>query len=346
MTYTSRLACLAILLTWPVLTFTKDPDYTIQQLNIPVGITWGEPAAINERGQIVGLLCCHDLGSGLPAPQFAVMWNNGNVIELPSPPGPSGDLTLASDINNGGQVVGSRGIIRGLLWAGNSTPIELGPLPGYCCADARSINERGQIVGRSTTSSGPPSPSTATLWGKDGAMVNVGMLPGDSSSLAVAINNSGQVVGWSQTSATTRAFLWDKGTMSELPGLAGQQATIVKDINDRGQAVGYSGPSPVMWEHRTLIRLDTLPPLTSGQALGINNNGQIVGFLQSPTSSARVPVLWDNGKAMELPMLPPVPGVLNDYAATAINNGGTIVGTDRRGAPHPLVWVRNARSGD
>jgi uncharacterized membrane protein len=136
--------------------------------------------------------------------------------------------------------------------------------------------------------------------------------------------------------------------MSELPGLEGEQYSFAEDINDRGQVVGYSGPWPVIWEDGTLIRLEILPPFTSGQALGINNTGQVVGFLEFPTAPTglptRVPVLWENGRATVLPMLPPDPDFRNEYVATDINNRGTIIGYHRRGGLHPLVWVRNARS--
>ena len=102
-----------------------------------------------------------------------------------------------------------------------------------------------------------------------------------------------------------------------------------------------------MWDKGALIRLETLPPLTSGRAFGINDGGDIVGYLQSPTSFARVPVLWRNGKPVTLPMLPPDPSTSNIYSATGINNGGTIIGNRIfSGFPFPLVWVRNARSGN
>jgi len=342
MTHTSRLACLAILLTWSVLAFAKDPDYTVKELALLPGTMSGEALAINARGQIAGYQCCHFFLPGVGVP-FAVMWDNGSVIELPSPPPPP--ATFAYDINNRGQIVGALGDRLVLLWE-NGTATEIAPPPGATVAAGHGINERGQIVGAGSTGPGS-SGFQAMLW-DNGTMVALGVLPGDSQSQALAINNSGQIVGWGQNSTTQlqRAFLWEKGNMSELPGLAGQNTQALA-INERGQVVGYSGQLPVMWEKGTRIALETLPPLTSGRALGINNSGQIVGFLQSPGSSSRVPVLWDNGKAMALPMLPPVPGSSNDYVATDINNSGTIVGSHQvAGFLRPLVWVRNAQSGN
>jgi probable HAF family extracellular repeat protein len=324
------LVCLAILLTWPVVVFTRVSDYTVVELDTLPGLLVGEPLAINERGQIVGYL-----GFGNT---HAVMWDDESVIDLQGSPG---DNSVARDINNRGQVVGESRR-HAALWE-DGTPIDLGVLAG-CCSDARGINNRGQIVGWSST--GIDGETHAVIW-ENGAIVDLGVLSGDDRSMALAINSRGQIVGISSTMQTGRAFMWDKGNMSELPGLDSQD-TAAFDINDRGQVVGYSGSRPVMWEKDTLVPLDTLPPLTSGRAFGINNKGQIVGFLQSPTSSSRVPVLWQNGKAVVLPMLPPVPSFPNDYVATDIDNGGgTIIGHHvRSGFPLPLVWVRKAQPAD
>jgi probable HAF family extracellular repeat protein len=340
MTHRSRLIWLAILLTSPIVAFTKDPDYTIHELDMPPGGITGEALAINARGQIAG-----NVFVGLPRVYVPVIWDKGSVIELPSPPAPPPYFTY--DINNRGQVVGTigrLGMFAGLLWD-DGTVIELGP-PSGGVAEAHAINERGQIVGVGSIALGPYE-IHALLWEND-AIVDLGTLPGDSNSEALGINNSGQIVGTSYIDGFRqmgRPFLWDKGTMSELPGLDGEKAEAL-DINDRGQVVGYSGPLPVMWENGTRIPLETLAPLTSGRALGINNKGQVVGFLQSPGSESHVPVLWENGKAMVLPMLPPHPDFPNDYIATDINNSGTIVGYHAQLGLRPLVWVRNARSRD
>ncbi len=326
MAYRHRAACLIILLTWPVLVITQNSDYTIIELETLPIFNLGSPSAINERGQISGTLGFF--------PTHAVMWDNGSVIDLattsvPSNGGP-GINSGAQGINNRGQVVGgfSQGH-GGVLW-------EKGTMTDLAGISPVDINEGGQIAG----SSG----SHAALW-RNG--VDLGVLPGDTNSEASAINNSGRIVGISFVagSSSSRGFLWEKGTMSELPGLDGR-ATAVFDINERGQVVGDAGLLPVMWENGTLIRLETLPPLTIGRAFGINDNGDIVGYLQSPTSFARVAVLWRHGKPVALPTLPPPPGTSSDYIALGINNSGTIIGTRQfSGFPFPLVWVRNGARG-
>jgi probable HAF family extracellular repeat protein len=85
---------------------------------------------------------------------------------------------------------------------------DLGTLPGGNSSAAHAINERGQIVGFSTTASGAEH---AVLWSKDGKMTDLGTLPGGTYSGARDINERGQVVGFSATaSGEVRAVLWTK----------------------------------------------------------------------------------------------------------------------------------------
>jgi Predicted integral membrane proteins containing uncharacterized repeats len=330
-THKSRVIWLAILLTSPIVVLTQPPEYTLIQLQ---GAGVGRAFAINERGHIVGRLG--------PFPTFAVMWDDdGSIIARDPTPGSDSE---ARGINNRGQVVGYQQGLGNVLWEDGTT---IG-LDGTDLGDISpaAINSRGQIAGAIPT---PISGERhAALW-ENGTIVDVGVLPGDTSSNAQAINNRGQIVGWSSSfSGVYRAFIWDNGTMSELPGLDGQegQDTYASDINNRGQVVGSSGSRPVMWENGIPIPLDTFLPSTSGRAFGINDSGDIVGYLQSPTSSDFLPVLWQNGTPLALPTPPlnPSPG----SAAVDINNRGTIIGYwvhfPGGGETVPLLWVRNARS--
>ena len=330
-THRSRLIWLAILLTSPVAVLTQPPEYTLVR---PEQAGVGRALAINERGQIVGFLG--------PFPTFAVMWDDdGRIIARDPTPGSDSE---AHGINNRGQVVGYQEGLGNVLW-------EDGTMIGLDGSDLgeispAAINNRGQVVGSIATAIA--GEYHAALW-DNGTIVDLGVLPGDSSSNARAINSRGQIIGTSSAGPLDRAFIWDKGTMSELPGLDGQegQDTLAFDINNRGQVVGSSGLRPVIWENGTPVPLDTFLPSTTGRAFGINDSGDIVGFLQSPTSSDYLPVLWQNGTALALPTPPlnPSPG----SAAVDINNRGTIIGYwvhfPGGGETVPLLWVR-ARSGN
>jgi probable HAF family extracellular repeat protein len=54
---------------------------------------------------------------------------------------------------------------------------------------------------------------------------------------ALAITNRGQVVGSMQTSSGTRAYVWDRGVLTELPSLGGNDDAAFA-INDWGDVVG------------------------------------------------------------------------------------------------------------
>src|SRR5256885_13825572 len=73
-------------------------------------------------------------------------------------------------------------------------------------SEATGINDLGQIVGVSFTTSG--AVGHALLW-QNGTMTDLGTLPNGTISLALSINDLGQIVGSSDTaSRATHAVLW------------------------------------------------------------------------------------------------------------------------------------------
>ena len=121
--------------------------------------------AINNREQIVG----YSLGG---VTWHAVIWDHGTISDLGTLTGPAGcgGLSLASDINDRGQVVGGCSdevlLGHGFLWE-DGAMTDLGTLIGPAGSSrAAGINNRGQIVGKSdsvagshTRSSGSRGPS-------------------------------------------------------------------------------------------------------------------------------------------------------------------------------------------
>jgi probable HAF family extracellular repeat protein len=121
-----------------------------------------------------------------------------------------------------------------------------------------------------------------------------------------------------------------------LPTLGGNNAQ-ASAINNRGQIVGISETadldpgctsgtskkiiSPVMWERGEAHALPTLTGDKDGYVQGIGDQGQAVGSSGSCTNIANHAVLWEDGKAFQLPDLGQAGG-----AAYAMNDHGQIVG--------------------
>jgi probable HAF family extracellular repeat protein len=159
---------------------------------------------------------------------------------------------------------------------------DLGTLPGGDLSQAQAINQGGQVVGYSTSASGPH----AFVWTRSSGMQDIGVLPGDQESRALRVNDSGSVVGWSSGSGGTRAFLWSNNTgIQEVEGLADSTFSVAFDINNSGQVVGTSntslGPRAFVWSESTGAKdLNSLIPANSGlvlvSAISINDRWQIV----------------------------------------------------------------------
>jgi probable HAF family extracellular repeat protein len=94
--------------------------------------------------------------------------------------------------------------------------VDLGLLPGGTFAEARNVNNRGQVVGSGDNFAGDIH---AILW-EDGQAMDLGTL-GGASSVAWGINDRGQIVGESEVDAESHAFLWQNGEMFDL-GTAGE----------------------------------------------------------------------------------------------------------------------------
>jgi probable HAF family extracellular repeat protein len=206
--------------------------------------------AINNRGQIVGY---SRLRNGK---DHAILWANGKIRDLGTLRH-GRDESEANAINAACQIVGSS-------WSGHDGEFtnehaflwqkgrmrDLGTLPGGRQSDAWGINDRGQIVGSSTTTRGSWH---AVIW-KNGKIRDLGIVRSGQSE-AAGITNRGQIVGQYTTSPTSfarsRAFLWQAGRTTRLPSLGGT-ASAASAINDQGQIVGESetpagDPHAVLW---------------------------------------------------------------------------------------------------
>jgi len=287
------------------------------------------PVAINNRGQVVGESLTGDSDPSHTAVSHAFLWEGGRMQDL----GTLGGFWSAPyAINDRGQVVGFSEVTvstankdsldqHAFLW-GSGSMRDLGTLGGYE-SWAYAINERGQVAGESNTPDvRGTQPTHGFLW-VDGRMRNI-RIP-----RVTAINDHGVVVGPDR--------LWRKETVVSLRPLVE-----ALDVNDAGQVVGYCllkhRATPCTWRNGRVERLPLLRGGDRGQAVAINDRGQIVGWTNY---AARQPlthaVIWEHGTITDLGT---VAGTWSQ--ATDINNKGQIAGSSsvRNGNPHAVLWTQ------
>src|SRR5438309_282358 len=237
---------------------------------------------------------------------------------------------VANGINDEGQVVGSNG--HAVLWD-NGTMTDLGTLGGYTYSSGSDINNVGQVVG---ISAGPSGWGHGVLW-QSGTIRDLGALPGYNFSFAASINDFGDIVGWSEKTASdpVEATLWHNGTLTDL-GTLGGGASEAAGINNVGQIVGWSYTPAnlghaVLWQNGSITDLGSLG-CGSSWAHDINDAGQIVGTSSSCYADT-VAFLWEGGNMTDLGNAGTTCGFTEAYG---INDAGQVVGECN---PHAVLWT-------
>ena len=234
-------------------------------------------------------------------------WEKGVMTALPAFPG--GYNSYATAVNNRGQIVG---------WAEN------GVFDPTCDPDFQTLQFR------------------AVIWGPKGKMQELPPLPGDSTSAAVAINDLGQVVGISGDCgiavggvSAKHAVLWENGVPQRIDDLGGHTWNTPTAINNDGVVVGFSLPldqegtvnyRAFVWTKEGGINmLDELSGTIRSQALGINDDNQVVGLVRIAGVGLRA-VIWQTPTAPVQKLNDLAPGAPVLIIAGDINNEGKIAG--------------------
>ncbi len=291
--------------------------YTVTDLTLPGGQS-SVGHSINAFGQVTG---CSD-SARHPGQNHAFLYVNHRIFDLGTLSGETQSCGAA--INNFGRIVGSSGSAVFLYHAGRMTAINalagaspnamntfgqiagadgefgflysggilttLKGLPGDILSVAYGINDWGQVVGMSHTSTSGHFTDYKGFIYSHGKTVALGTLPNGAQSIPMAINNFGQITGSADTGPVHtpfHAFLYSGGKMNDLGTLPGGITSQGMALNHRGQIVGGAGtPSgyshAFIYQNGRMVDLNTLIPPNSGWTLyvayGINDAGQITGF--------------------------------------------------------------------
>jgi probable HAF family extracellular repeat protein len=272
------------------------------------------------------------------------------------------------------------------------TIVKLSATLGGTPSVGTAINDRAWVAGYSSFADGSRH---GVLW-RNGSITDLGTLGGPGASSAVVwpgLNDAGVVVGishtrevdplneqWSceegaflpQSNRICRGFVWENGTMRELPPLGGNHS-FGTDVNNRGLVVGWA-ETPVhdptcsvsaaqklqfraaLWDPKDgskgKVKVRELPPLgddSTSAATAINDERQVVGISGDCDQavgrySARHAVLWEkNRKPIEIPHL----GGDAWHTPMDINDRADVVGFSNPGPgpdflPHAFLWTYGA----
>jgi len=233
---------------------------------------------------------------------------------------------------------------------------------------ATSVNDFGQVVGWAENTVHDPTcvyPQVlqfeAVVWGPSpGQIKQLPNYPGDPDGAATAINDKGQVVGISGicqnavgNQSATHALLWQNGTVTDLGNLGGMAWNTPMAINNQGQVVGFSdlkgdqgGANPnfhaFLWtKERGIKDLGTLPGDAISEALGINDQGQVVGVSYGAGFTNPRAFIWQDGVMTDLNTLIPSNSSLYLQVGQEINDLGEIVGdaTDQSTGKNPAFLL-------
>jgi probable HAF family extracellular repeat protein len=266
---------------------------------------------VNSRGQIVGHSTFRDDVSR------GFLIDNGVLTEISLPD----EDTLAFAINDSGTVVGfSTGesdVTRAFQWTANAGFQMLFPTRERSVA--YDINNHGHIVGQL----GYGRPYVM----RDGVTTVLGTIYGISGR-AVAINDDDVIVGsesppWIEF---PRGVRW----IDDIPQqLAGGDGKFPRRINSNGLIVGMhwtyhiQTERPVYWSGNSLFYLPSL--VGRGMGYGINESGDMVGWVLDRNWQQRTAALWKNLQLVLLQSEIATPG-WDLGEASCISNSGQIYG--------------------
>jgi probable HAF family extracellular repeat protein len=240
------------------------------------------PYGINNAGLVVGSFV-----NLVTEVEEGFVYSNGSygTVYVPNSIG-----TVAQGINDSNQIVGyytsapgGAADDHGFIYNSSSNSfLTLDDPLGVGGTRAYGINNAGSVVGVYTDANGH---THGFLYnGTDGSYTTlddpqaIGSPPGvyAPGTFAQGINNSGQIVGYYNTPTSSQfvGFLYSNGTYTTIP-VPGE----LYGLNDLGQIVGSGTSGGFFYSGGVVAPLPAHggPPI----AFGVNNSGQIVGYVQT-----------------------------------------------------------------
>lgn len=172
-----------------------------------------EAMAINDRGDIVGVRYNKDAPSPSVVKPMAMLYRQNRLIELGTLSGLPGSWSVATAINNAGDIVGRSGVngstsSQAFLYRQGKL-IDLGAQLGFASSEATGINNAGTIVGTGALQAGT---AQQPFIARHGQLTLLNALPevtaaGWVLTTATAINDAGQVVGTGTVNGQQRAYM-------------------------------------------------------------------------------------------------------------------------------------------
>lgn len=192
----------------------------LHEMRVPAGVFSGSAQDATADGLVVG-----SYGDSDEIGPHHCFWPDRDADAVPLRGLTEGNLLgTAWAVNESGRIAGASGGFEGTFfpvrWGGvDAEPVRIGPLPGAVNGEARAINGRGDVAGRSSFADGS---IRAFLHVREtDTLVALPFLPGgDGYSEAFGVNDDGDVVGTARAAGGVgHAVLWRSGEIHDLNDL-------------------------------------------------------------------------------------------------------------------------------
>jgi uncharacterized membrane protein len=236
---------------------------------------------------------------------------------------------------------------------------ELKPVAGFAISYARSINDRGEVVGDSSRLTDEYFNSVATVW-RGLVPTSLGYAPKGYYSHGTTINNLGKIAGDANSNnprpiaavfRNASAILTDGGANNSHAIFYSDKGFIVGSF-----VKGFGGGAwlAAIWSEdakKPGTFKTTLLPAYQDPAGGVvthdvidaNNSGQVIANIDAASLLNNGSVLWKNDAKRTLVFLPRLDGFWSNRCQ-GINDKGEIVGVSEEGVfrSTPIVWEADA----